>query len=336
MSKMPFNSVERYSRSIPKFWKNIKTLKNNEYVVDNSFTVNGDAPKKLIRIYSYKKHQGYKKKQIKKWPLYIAKTGHKWYPLESVTEFLLNKLAVSFGLDAAESELYIISGQLRFLSKYFLERGCEQLVHGAEIFAGYIGDKNLVDQIEKEGLARDLFTLQFVEKSVRYSFPTQTEMIMKELVKLVLFDALVGNNDRHYFNWGVITSIKSNVRPRFSPIYDTARGLFWNLDEDAMELRMKDKKYFPKYLEKYCQNSKPKLGWEGESSINHFKLVELIYVNEFFITKEEMRRMFDETLLTNMLRVVDNEFSKFYSPFRLFAVKECLNYRYNVIKEILK
>lgn len=336
MSKIPFNSVERYSRSIPQIRKIVRTLKNSEYVVDNSFTVNGDAPKKLVRIYSYKKRQGYKKIQINRWPLYIAKTGHKWYPLESVTEFLLNRLAVSFGLNAAESELYIIGGQLRFLSKYFLKRGHEQLVHGAEIFAGYLGDRTLVDQIEKEGLARDLFTLQFVEKSVRYSFPSQTKMIMNELIKLVLFDALVGNNDRHYFNWGVLTSIKSNVQPRFAPIYDTARGLFWNWDEDAMELKMKDKSYFPKYLKKYCQNSKPKLGWEGEVNINHFRLVELIYSNEFFISRDEIKNLFNVNLLKNMLQILDSEFAQYFSPLRLFAVKECLIYRYKIIKEILK
>jgi hypothetical protein len=69
------------------------------------------------------------------------------------------------------------------------------LVHGADIFAGYLGDKDFVEKIEEQQLSRDLFTLQFVEKALDYIFPYQKNELMQELVKMLLFDALVGNRE---------------------------------------------------------------------------------------------------------------------------------------------
>lgn len=80
------------------------------------------------------------------WPLYIAKTGHKWYPVESIT----NRLGRVFGIRMADSRLGVINGQLRFLSRYFLDVEKETLAHGAEIFAGYLKDQAFVEKVEKD------------------------------------------------------------------------------------------------------------------------------------------------------------------------------------------
>ena len=71
----------------------------------------------------------------------------------------------------AKSSVAMIGGQLRFLSKYFLSSQWEELVHGADIFAGFLGDRELVEQIEEQALSRDLFTLQFVEMPLNICFP---------------------------------------------------------------------------------------------------------------------------------------------------------------------
>lgn len=82
--------------------------------------MSGDAPKEFVRVYHYEKGQCWRKSNPKNWPEYIAKTGHKWYPNESITEFLMNRLGEVFGLEMAKSKLLSINGQVRFLSKYFL------------------------------------------------------------------------------------------------------------------------------------------------------------------------------------------------------------------------
>ena len=48
---------------------------------------------------------------------------------------MLNRLGIIFGLNMAESKIAMIGGQLRFLSRYFLHTGKDELVHGAEMLA---------------------------------------------------------------------------------------------------------------------------------------------------------------------------------------------------------
>ncbi len=131
---------------------------------------------------------------------YIAKTGHKWYPNESITELLLNNVGSALGLTMAKSKLAIISGQLRFLSEYFLPSPEYELVHGADIFADYVMDKVWVEDVEQKKLARKFFTFQFAEKAIQKAFPQNFSDLLPEFVKLLIFDAIVGNNDRHFYN----------------------------------------------------------------------------------------------------------------------------------------
>ena len=330
---IPQYHIERYSGKSA--LKGVPVIKTNNYTLLKGVTVIGDAPKALIRIFNYSKDNNYKKQHQKKWPLYIAKTGHKWYPSESITERLLCRLGEVFGLEMAESSLAVIGGQLRFLSKYFLENPQdEELVHGADIFAGYVGDKDLVEKIEEEQRAREVFTLQFVEKSIEYQFYFEKENIMRELVKMLLFDILVGNNDRHFYNWAVIRSITQSFKPRFSPIYDTARGLFWNNDDESLRKRLKNNP--EAFIKKYCKGSRPKIGWDGENDINHFKLLSKIYENEFYLSQNEIKALFLQCDLAKMFKIIDTEFSKMLCPERIQMIKMCLEHRYNEIMRILE
>ncbi len=83
-------------------------------------------------------------------------------------------------------------------------------------------------------MARDLFTFQFSEEAVRSRFTKYADEIMEAFVKMLIFDAIVGNNDRHFYNWGVIIDLLEKKAPTFAPVYDTARGLFWNYSEERI------------------------------------------------------------------------------------------------------
>ena len=49
------------------------------------------------------------------------------------------------------------------------------------------------------------YTFQTVCTAVEERFPKNVDKIMNGMVEMLTFDALVGNNDRHPANWGVIT-----------------------------------------------------------------------------------------------------------------------------------
>lgn len=313
----------------------VPAIKKKDYYVIHDKTMDGDAPKDFIAVYKYSPDNEYKRLKTSKWPKYIAKVGHKWYPSESIIELLLNRFGECFGLNMAESSICLIGGQLRFLSKYFLSEAKEELVHGAEIFAGYLGDKSFVEDIESTNLARDLFTLQFVEKAIKFNFPNDYEAIMSELVKLLLYDAYVGNNDRHFYNWGVIRSLNNSTKPVFSPIYDTARALFWNESDLKIKELITRKKDLGKYITKYCNQSRPKLGWEGCKNINHYTLVKYIFENKFYISQDQIFDTFSEPMHTNCRNILYENFAGLISAERTFLIDKCLCYRFETIKSLI-
>jgi hypothetical protein len=210
------DEIENYSGFKAKRGK-IEVLKRHQYYVTDQ-SVSGDAPKKFIKLYEYGNGV---KRTPSKWPAFIAKTGHKCYPVESITEYLLNRLGEALGIRMAQSKLAYGGSQIRFLSRYFLAPD-QSLVYGAQIYAGYFGDdQDFVEEIERKKLAKELLTLQITQKAIIKFFPMYADEILEDLVKMLLFDAWVGNNDRHFYNWGVVVDIKGRQKPYFSPVYDT-------------------------------------------------------------------------------------------------------------------
>jgi hypothetical protein len=142
VTKLP---ILKYSGFNPKF-ENIEVVKKHNYTVIKGVSITGDAPKDIIRLYNYGEAL---KRNPSKWPIYIAKLGHKYYPLESITEQLISDIGNWFGFELADSKICYIGGQIRFLSKYFIKKSTDELYHGADLYAGYLlNDKDFVDQVE--------------------------------------------------------------------------------------------------------------------------------------------------------------------------------------------
>lgn len=303
------------------------------YWKELDFSVGGDAPKNFIALYEYSKDSGIRKSNSKTWPKYIAKVGHKWYPLESINEYLFNQIGEVLGLKMASSRLIMAGDQLRFLSKYFLKEN-ESLEHGAQIFAGYIADQQWVESIEQQGLAREFFTFQFAETAIKTTFPRESELILKNFVQMLIFDALTGNNDRHFYNWGVIKHIENKKTPTFAPVYDSARGLFWNFSEAKLTEWKKEPKLLNTKIKKYAEGSKPKIGWDYLDDLNHFDLIDKIFsVDSRY--KEVCAQLINQSNLEKALTLLRVDFSKFYSTYRLELIEKCLIYRFDRLMKII-
>ena len=312
----------------------LPVIKGHQYEVRRDMTVSGDAPKDFVRIYE---HGHGRKANSHTWPMYIAKVGHKHYPMESVTEHLLNRFGEVLGMRMAASRLVRVGGQVRFMSRYFLsDPHNQELVHGANIYSGYLNnDHGMVEAIEQEGLSRDFFTVQFTHDALRFMFPVQADDIFHAFLRMLVFDAYVGNNDRHFYNWGVIRNISDKECPRFSPIYDTARGLFWNDHEDKLQDRLAHPKQVPAFVKKYCEGSGPKIGCDGKKVLNHFELIAEIKRIMPETLLAEMRTLVSPEGLKNLLNLVDLEFRGLLGPNRAYLVKECLAYRAERLANLL-
>ncbi len=235
----------------------------------------------------------------------------------------------------SRSELAIISGQLRFLSRYFLDSKHQELVHGVDIFAGFVFDRDFVEEIEHNALAREFFTFQFAAKAIKFAFPTECQEIIDNFVKLLVFDAIVGNNDRHFYNWGVVKYIDSDQRSYFSPIFDTARGLFWNDNEQKIVNNINQKRQLERYLKKYISNSFPKTGWEGEKNLNHIELIDKI--RQFDC---RYSAIIDDLLTENkekkVIKMISSQFIGLLSVERLTIINKCLELRFSLLRNQTK
>ena len=310
----------------PSGWQAVEHLKKKNFWVDDTLESTGDAPKEFIHCYRYL--SGIRRPKKKNWPLYIAKTGQKFYPNESITEHLLTRIGQCLGFNTAESHLAIVSGQLRFMSKHFHSRK-EELIHGAEIYYGYLEDRDFVDQIENEKRARSFFTVQFTEEALKSLFPKDYQKLFDQFLEMILFDALIGNNDRHYYNWGVIQSLDRGKPVRFAPIYDTARGLLWNTEEEKVVSLRQDKNQWRAFKAKYLNNSKPKIGWDGLDDLNHFELLERIV--QLHLSKQDLKKFLNQENLQTAQNVIDSEFGNLFSPGRKELIKELLQERFNTL-----
>lgn len=345
--------VKPENTSVSRFFKPrlIPTLKRHQYRIQSGYSITGEAPKQFLRVYepalkartiqrqqllkSSERGRLVRKANIRSWPLYIAKTARKWYPTESVMEYALNRLGEAWGMRMAQSKLVWAGGQLRFLSRYFLPAPYLELVHGADILADHLNDEAFVKAMENEDKERELNSVQLFGEALRSVFPDHWQELLADFCRLLLFDALVGNNDRHFYNYGVVRDVTGQRPPYFSPIYDTARALFWNEPEAKLVALYREPKRIDAFLTRYTKGSRPKLGWDGANNINHFDLVKLLFTSQFCLSADEIRQFYREDKLHSLLHVLDSEFANLLSPERLALMKRCLQVRFTHITQLI-
>jgi hypothetical protein len=324
-------AIKRLTEYAPESWAGVPSLRAGRFHVDER-QVGGDAPKDFLWVYECKP-RGYRETDWRSWPAYIAKVGHQYYPAESVTEQLITRIGQIWGLKIADSKLMICVGQLRFLSRYFLQPG-EILNHGAEILVGYLADKGFVEGVTNLKAEKELFTFQVFSTAIQARFPLCHEELMRGFVRMLGFDALVGNQDRHFYNWGVITNATGAVTPRFAPIYDSARGLFWNTTESGL-LRFEQRDAMVAYV----RRSRPQIGWDGwnaaRAELGHFDLVSSVAAHNvtYWRWLEQLGKS-AYTALSGVEGMIDAEFGTLLSDQRRELIKRCLRMRVETFAKI--
>ena len=315
----------KYYCDFQKEWKNlIPLLRKYELEPVKFLSIPGDAPKDFVTDSEYRPGRRSRRHRSDN---YIAKVGSKFYPNESITEQLATRIGQCFELNIADSKLRVINGQVRFMSKYFLDRQNEQLTHGAEIFELCLGKENYKELVENR-LERDYFTFQMTVEAVKTAFSDFHEQIVSGFVEMLAFDALIGHNDRHPYNWGVIVPIHKSKPPRFSPVFDTARALFWNNSEMRVNQMLKNHTQ----LMTYINGCVPPIGWDGEEGIAFFRLMRLI--SKSSVRYERLvQKFFNADALEDVFRLLSKEFKLLMSAERRELIRICLKLRQQMLKE---
>ena len=299
----------------------------------------GEAPKDLVFFGGW--HHAYIAKAPAPWKK--CKTRDQVGPLECATEYMISRVGNHLPVKLAESRLARLRtpngshDDVRFMSRYFLKRHQEQLVHGIELVAAAfdLAPTDLEKQIPPNQ-ERDFYTVDMVNEVFDiYSRPSHELycQLRDAFARMMAFDALVGVNDRHPWNWGVVQNVVNrDTRPRFSPIYDTARGLFWNHSDEELQGRSSEK-----LVESYAEGSKPLIAHPGGGRRTHFDVIDYMVNGPMASTfGASVRHVIGSFDSDECRKCLHSEFRNIVSRDRLKYVDELLRYRHARLTKICR
>ena len=172
---------------------------------------------------------------------------------ESCSEKMSYEISKILGYPCAHIELARDSkGRLGILNYLFVDTTKEEH-HDAIEFIN-----------KQEDLIREYYTIENIKRCL----DSIDKKLFDNFLKIMVFDALVGETDRHAENWGII---KDNEGYRLSPLYDNGTNLLRNF---------KDEKYAEKYysetrnFDSYIRSARSLIYKDDHTSC--YKLHELI------------------------------------------------------------
>lgn len=151
------------------------------------------------------------------------------------------------------------------------------------------------------------YSIQMIQKSLNNVISN------KDLLKVIIFDTLIGNSDRHHSNLAVIakgTSYKENeiynikFEYKLSPLYDNGSSLCSYVNEEDINTILKDKMKFESLIN---TKSKSAIGYENERPIRHFDLLQKIKDNYYDDTIKIVTKIRDN-INENSVDKILNEF----------------------------
>ena len=316
-------------------WSAIPLLRpRNVVILDEK--PGGDAPKRMVRVYEYERGSSIRRDRLRTWPKFIAKTAEKWHPVEGVTEYLINVAGLALGLPMNDFRLYRYRGTVWFCSRYFPRPHLgESLIHGTEICGDYLQDqafaKDIADDVRE---ARELFTFEFLTECIEALFPNGAAEVLEGLVRILVFDCLLGNNDRHFYNWGVVYDVTSQRLLGVAPTYDSSRGLFWNLPDATIERKASGRGGLDAFIERYARNTRPRMTCEVDKSVNHFALIRHVsrLKPAYAVIAQQMT---DPALELEVLSSISDAGRPLLSQFRLNAITKLVKLRFLLTREAL-
>jgi hypothetical protein len=297
--------------------------------VDHNFSIQGEAPKFVLEDTS-------RKNQFKENVRFIAKAAKKSGDQEILTEYLINCIGMAIpGLNISHSRLGAVLvnsvPQVRFMSLFFHSQE-ERLTHGIQLFQNFYTTEHLDSAVKKKE-ERNIYTVEDIKAVLEILYPgTHTELYL-DFLDMCMFDALVGNQDRHAKNWGIVEPVEKgpDLKERFAPIFDTARGFFWNYED----------KRISKYLNKesmmsYIIRGIPEIATKADPKINHFDLVHQIvrtdpaYRGRAIKTLQNMEKVDIDAILRREVFIIG------LSALRRHLIRTCFKLRLALLKDAVE
>lgn len=151
----------------------------------------------------------------------------KFRKTEFTTEHLSEKIAMQLAnllnIECMQVDIGSYEGRIGSLS-YRINKKDENLIEGIQLINKYYPDYNpltLYDEVKKE-----YYSIDMILRSLQhYKFE-------KDFLKILIFDFLIGNTDRHQNNWAILQKEDS---VRLCPLYDNGSSLCCYIHESKID-----------------------------------------------------------------------------------------------------
>ena len=193
------------------------------------------------------------------------------YPRETAGEHWSEKIAAELGsllnIACAYVQLAELGGARGSLTRNILANETEVLVHGNELLAGHVIG---YDKTQMRG--QNQHTWQHICAAIQTRCGEDVcQEILTAFAGYLVFDAWIGNTDRHHQNWGLLQiSSGQNVRYEMCPSFDHASSL----GRELTDLRRRS---LLQNMEGYRNHPKARgaIYWEGEE-LHPLPCIELV------------------------------------------------------------
>ncbi len=210
------------------------------------------------------------------------------------TELLAYKIGTYIGLNVPEAIPATDGSNYGILIKSFLRRG------DAGMPAIELAEASDILGALESKLSHNLQTIKLLA-----STPLIDNNMWVNFRKMLIFDCLIGNNDRHDENWGILYGAAMQ-KFTLAPIYDNASCLTAGETEDKVEILLNDNLK----LEQFVNNSKPPNLYLNSRDSRHYKHFEIM--EHLIKTEPDMIDLISDILKQDYLSYTEGVLAKIH------------------------
>lgn len=244
------------------------------------------------------------------------------YSAETWSEIIAYEVGVALGFDVLRYDFALWNDRSACISKNMITDSKEEsLVEGDSILTAF--DTNY-DPENKSMYSQ--YTVDFVMNALRNY---QLAEYIPDFLKMLVFDAIIGNSDRHQSNWGFIKrnivvtykkrsifNIKGELKTRIdkeyaiAPIYDSGCCLGREFGEQQIVDRLKDKNRLNSYINR--ATAELRIDTNPTKKSPHYELLQYLcgknssWKQVILETVDQVYKNYNNTIIPDIVFSIDN------------------------------
>ncbi|GHS96568.1 hypothetical protein FACS189421_01850 [Bacteroidia bacterium] len=270
---------------------------------------------------------------------------NKDYKYEFWSEVIASQVGEFLGFDVVHYDVAFFEKEIGCISKSVIDWNNEELTEGYAFI------------IEKyPNFQYDFKKTHSFQKIITSLKTLELEHCIRNVIDMIIFDAIIGNTDRHSENWAVILSNKEVIEAlkrieklpwykkqilRFSLFLKTKGKV--TLSEIRKNVKKNSYKFSPLYdngsslgrelsneriesmlkndseFDRFISNGKPDIRW-NEKHLNHFDLINTIkldYGDKVSFTLDRIRKKYNKNIIKNLVNNIDGKMPLNFTDYKI-------------------